>query len=137
MTPDERVTDTGPPPPASESPLGDYRHLAGKIRRARLRRDRMGRWMKWGMLVGIVGWLLFQGIMWVVIRATVSGPAREARLEAMVLLLWLTPFAGLALSAVGGVSAALVDLVRPIYLALFDSNRFEREYGTPPSGRSS
>ena len=38
---------------------------------------------------------------------------------------------------VGASGAALFDLVRPIYLALFDAKRFEREYGGPePRDRS-
>jgi hypothetical protein len=89
----------------------------------------MGAWAKWGALVGGLGWLLFHGIMGLIVRAGEAGATRDNRLEAIQYLFWLTPLAVIVAGAVVAGVAALIDFVRPIYLALFDTKRLEREYG--------
>jgi hypothetical protein len=137
MTPDERMSDSSPPTDAAEPRLGDYSQLEGKIRRSRLRRDRMWAWGKWGALVGGLGWLLFVGILALIVGAGKAGTPRDNRLEAVLLLLGRTPIAVVFAGAAGASGGALIDLVRPIYLALFDAKQFEREYGCPrPRGQA-
>jgi len=131
MTPDGWVPGPLCPSDATGPRLGDYTQLDEKIRRARLRRDRMWAWGKWGALVGGLVWLVFLGVMGFLVGASKAGTPRENGLDAVALLLGLAPFAVMWAGAVGASVGALIDLVRPIYLALLDPKQFEREYGGP------
>jgi hypothetical protein len=128
MTPDERLSQQPHLPDTAEPPLGDYSSLDAKIQRAQLRRHRTAVWAKRGALAGALGWLLVLAIGSIV-GASKVGISFDNRMEVDLILFALTPLVLFFAAGVGASVGALIDLVRPIYLALFDMKQFEREYG--------
>jgi hypothetical protein len=101
--------------------------IEGKIKRRRFIGNPMGRWTAFGWWVGMaLGGLLGVGVAaWEFLQPGWPGPNPVwAKIGIVV--------AGAAIGAMLGAALVVLykSLVRPILLALFSSELFEREYGT-------
>src|SRR5262245_33530475 len=99
--------------------------IEGKIRRRRFIGNPVGRWTAFGWWAGLalglgVG-VLVQAILW----PAWLGP------DSVWVALYVVAVAAFAGAVLGSVVAVLYkSLIRPVILALFSSELFEREYGT-------
>ena len=115
------LLSAGGPCPAC-APLAS---IEGKIRRRRFIGNPVGRWTAFGWWAGMALGGLIGVVVAVAVGINAPGPAPVG--------------AGLAVVAVGASAGAVLgsalavlykSLVRPVILALFFSEQFEREYGT-------
>jgi len=120
------------PEAETEAPLGDYTQISRKIRRSRIRKDRIARWGKLGGLIGGICWVLFCVALQVEsITRERNGPLQHDEkwgVFAIILFVGLTLAVPVAAIAGMGV-ASLVETLRPIMLAIVDAKKYEQEYG--------